>query len=201
MPTNTPNFKLVKPTQEEFYNVDVPNNNMDIIDRLLKEFQDAITSGATEQELNNIREALETHLTDEADPHNSTQQAIDWAKSFGLGSAARALSDLNTINAESGFYFTTTGALNTPKGVGDTGSVLQIAKNINNVSQVYVDMNNTCLYNRVRNGSSWGGWKLIIDESMKNIPGGIVGLDSKGQIASSTLPSDNELKLRTLGLF
>lgn len=34
MPTNTKNFSLVKPTQEEFYNVDVSNNNMDIIDGL-----------------------------------------------------------------------------------------------------------------------------------------------------------------------
>lgn len=40
MPTNTTNFGLIKPGQEEFYDVNVPNVNMDVIDSVLKEIQD-----------------------------------------------------------------------------------------------------------------------------------------------------------------
>ncbi|MGN4125960.1 hypothetical protein ACMGD3_13265 [Lysinibacillus sphaericus] len=35
MSTNTPNFNLEKPSTEEFYDVNVPNGNMDIIDDAL----------------------------------------------------------------------------------------------------------------------------------------------------------------------
>lgn len=92
MPTNTPNFNLVKPTQEEFYNVDVPNNNMDIIDRLLKEFQDAITSGATEKELTVLKEALTLHLEDKLNPHGVTksQVGLSEVQNYGVATVAEA---------------------------------------------------------------------------------------------------------------
>jgi phage-related tail fiber protein len=66
MPTNTTNFNLVKPGQDDFYDVSVPNANMDTIDGVLKTLQDAINSGATEQELAKIREELAAHLADKA---------------------------------------------------------------------------------------------------------------------------------------
>lgn len=66
MPTNTTNFSLIKPGQEEFYNVDVPNANMDTIDGVLKTLQDAISSGASEQDLKVLRDALATHLAERA---------------------------------------------------------------------------------------------------------------------------------------
>lgn len=81
MPTNTPNYSLVKPTQEEFYNVDVQNNNMDTIDRLLKEFQDAITSNTTGQDLEKLSQALTTHLAERASltkvGHTQLSNALD----------------------------------------------------------------------------------------------------------------------------
>ncbi|MGE7977373.1 hypothetical protein [Psychrobacillus sp. NPDC093200] len=77
MPTNTPNFNLVKATQEEFYNVDVPNNNMDIIDRLLKELQDAISAGATEKELTALREVLAMHFADNI-KHITNTERNNW---------------------------------------------------------------------------------------------------------------------------
>ncbi|WP_222122591.1 phage tail protein [Bacillus sp. FJAT-22090] len=40
MPNKTTNFKLIKPLQEEFYDVDVQNSNMDILDNLLKDLHD-----------------------------------------------------------------------------------------------------------------------------------------------------------------
>lgn len=64
MPTNTTNFSLIKPGQEEFYNVDVPNSNMDTIDGVLKALQDAINSGASEQDLQDLRDDLATHLAE-----------------------------------------------------------------------------------------------------------------------------------------
>lgn len=74
MPTNTTNFSLIKPGQEEFYNVDVPNANMDTIDGVLKTLQDAISSGASEQDLKVLRDALATHL---AEPSSHVYYADD----------------------------------------------------------------------------------------------------------------------------
>lgn len=42
MSTNTPNYNLEKPHEDEFYNVDVPNTNMDKIDAALKALSDAL---------------------------------------------------------------------------------------------------------------------------------------------------------------
>lgn len=95
MPTNTPNFKLIKPTQEEFYDVKVPNNNMDIIDRLLKEFQDAITSGATEQELTAIREALAMHLDDNI-KHISDTERNKWNGKYSKPASGIPKTDLDS---------------------------------------------------------------------------------------------------------
>lgn len=66
MPTNTTNFNLIKPGQDDFYDVSVPNANMDTIDGILKTLQDAVNSGATEQELAQIREELAAHLAEKA---------------------------------------------------------------------------------------------------------------------------------------
>ena len=74
MPTNTTNFNLIKPIQGEFYNVDAPNNNMDTIDGVLKTLQDAINSGASEQDLTTLRNALTTHLANDT---NHVKYAAD----------------------------------------------------------------------------------------------------------------------------
>ncbi|MEH7342767.1 hypothetical protein V7122_02585 [Bacillus sp. JJ1532] len=68
MPTKTTNFNLIKPGQDEFYNVNDQNANMDTIDEALKTLQEAISSGATEQELEQIRQDIATHLAEKASP-------------------------------------------------------------------------------------------------------------------------------------
>ncbi|MGN7402725.1 hypothetical protein ACTHO0_22990 [Cytobacillus praedii] len=76
MPTNTTNFNLIKPGQDDFYDVSVPNANMDTIDGVIKTLQDAINSGATEQELAQIHQDLATHSADKANPHEVTKSQV-----------------------------------------------------------------------------------------------------------------------------
>ena len=75
--TNTTNFNLIKPGQEEFYNVDVPNTNMDTIDGVLKALQDVINSGASEQDLTTVKNALTTHLADN-EKHVTPEKRAEW---------------------------------------------------------------------------------------------------------------------------
>lgn len=43
MANKTPNYNLIKPSADDFYNIDVPNGNMDIIDAELKKSADHIS--------------------------------------------------------------------------------------------------------------------------------------------------------------
>lgn len=54
MSTNTENYNLIKPDQEDFYNVDDFNNNADIIDSQLKTLSDGLGSAAQESTVNSI---------------------------------------------------------------------------------------------------------------------------------------------------
>lgn len=66
MAGQTPNYKLVKPAPEEFYDVAVPNGNMDIIDALIKALQDG---KANSTDLTSVTNAVTQHL-DERGKHN-----------------------------------------------------------------------------------------------------------------------------------
>lgn len=98
MPINTPNYNLVKPMQEEFYNVDVPNNNMDIIDSILKALQDAITSDTTGQDLENLSRVLTTHLAERATltkvGHTQLSSALD-STDESKAATPKAIKDTN----------------------------------------------------------------------------------------------------------
>lgn len=48
MSTATSNYNLIKPDEEEFYNVDIPNDNMDIIDTQIKAISDNFVSHKAE---------------------------------------------------------------------------------------------------------------------------------------------------------
>lgn len=61
MTTNTTNFNLIKPLQGDFYDVGITNENMDTLDEILKALQDAINSGASEQDLAALQAALVAH--------------------------------------------------------------------------------------------------------------------------------------------
>ena len=56
MATNTTNFNLVKPAQDDFYDIDVQNGNMDIIDAELKKSKD--------------------HIANTSNPHNVTKTQV-----------------------------------------------------------------------------------------------------------------------------
>lgn len=76
MATNTDNFDLIKQDELEFYDVKIVNTNLDTIDGALKTLQDAINSGATEQEIELLRQELASHLADKANPHGVTKSQV-----------------------------------------------------------------------------------------------------------------------------
>lgn len=65
----TTNLKLGKPTNEEKYDIKVPNANMDIIDSNIKRLQDANRNFAT-------NENLQAHTERRNNPHEVTKQQI-----------------------------------------------------------------------------------------------------------------------------
>lgn len=77
MAGQTPNYKLVKPAPEEFYDVAVPNGNMDIIDALIKALQDG---KANSTDLTSVTNAVTQHL-DEIMPH----RFVDNGKTYRWG--------------------------------------------------------------------------------------------------------------------
>lgn len=77
MPTNTTNYNLVKPTEEEFYDVNVQNNNMDILDSALRTLQNAIASGATEEELLELQRIFTAHIRGNASTEEKGHVQLD----------------------------------------------------------------------------------------------------------------------------
>lgn len=66
--TTTPNYALVKPTSEEFYDVSVPNGNMDKIDAALKALSDAlggIDLSTLSQAIQNVDKKVTEHSGDD----------------------------------------------------------------------------------------------------------------------------------------
>lgn len=59
MSTNTPNYNLEKPNEEEFYDVNVQNGNMDKIDSALKTLAVEVANGVTEEDLTAIDTKLD----------------------------------------------------------------------------------------------------------------------------------------------
>lgn len=59
MSKNTPNYNLEKPGTEEFYDVNVPNGNMDKIDSALKTLAEEVASGVTQEDLTAIDTKLD----------------------------------------------------------------------------------------------------------------------------------------------
>lgn len=67
MPGLTPNIGLVKPYRNEYYNIDIHNNNSDTIDTEIAGLKDADAG------LNN---ALSTHIADKENPHATTAHQV-----------------------------------------------------------------------------------------------------------------------------
>lgn len=73
----TPNFALKKiELTDSPPDITVINPNWDTIDQALKNLQDAINSGATDEELLQLRQDLATHLENKANPHGVTKLQV-----------------------------------------------------------------------------------------------------------------------------
>ncbi|MCK1998936.1 pyocin knob domain-containing protein [Psychrobacillus psychrodurans] len=214
MPTNTTNFSLIKPGQEEFYNVDVPNANMDTIDGVLKALQDAISSGVSEQDLKEVRDALAMHLTVMASPTEGghvqlsnlyngtsdkkavTEKALNDFRLFlakmGFAESGQAVAndtDIDTLTKQ-GLYKigTTAGNINVAKGLPSGTYHLLVMADATTVVQLFVGINvenaNKILH-RTRNAGAWSSMVTGLDSSMRNVANGFVGLDGNGNLPAS----------------
>ncbi|MEG6615401.1 pyocin knob domain-containing protein [Peptococcaceae bacterium 1198_IL3148] len=104
MASETPNYQLLKPDPNDFYDVNVANTNMDKIDTILKQLASAIASGATAEQIEELGnaignlEGLETETkTNLVAAINSLKQTIsshlaetatDEVRPHGMGTAA-----------------------------------------------------------------------------------------------------------------
>jgi hypothetical protein len=98
--------------------------------------------------------------------------AVNWAKGFGLGTAANNIDgqDLNQ-NFSTGFYRMnrqTTGSINTPPRLTGDHSwiyVIHIYHDANWSVQLSIDYNNRYMFTRTRANGVWGTWKRMSDET------------------------------------
>lgn len=73
----TPNYALKKiDLTDSPPDITVINPNWDKIDQTLKALQDAINSGATDEELSLLRQDLAAHLADKLNPHGVTKSQV-----------------------------------------------------------------------------------------------------------------------------
>ena len=75
MATNTTNYNLVKPSENEYYDINVSNSNLDIIDTEIKRVNDRLDSVSTDaqstsfdnssngMEATNVQDAIEENKT------------------------------------------------------------------------------------------------------------------------------------------
>lgn len=171
-----------------------------LFNRIYKCLEEIQAGGGTEElekELAALQQIIATHLADKEDPHNSKQQAIDWAKGFGLGTVSKVLTnvDLNTITTENGFYYITGSSTNKP--LTTNGYLLTNAYAPGYTFQTFVSVSGVT-YIRVQNNSIWSVWRRVLDESMKNVANGYVGLDANSKINPAQLPDATRLDLEYL---
>jgi len=113
MPTQTTNYGLVKPATTEFYDVNVQNGNMDLIDTKLKEIEENANTAPSEignidelevpevtnivQAINVVNEKVNEHLADDV-VHITPAERTKWNN-------PATTADKITIS-DSGSYFT-----------------------------------------------------------------------------------------------
>ncbi|WP_313893846.1 pyocin knob domain-containing protein [Psychrobacillus sp.] len=132
---------------------------------------------------NKIDGALETKAATEKAVKDAKEAAINYAREFGVGYAVKDISgaDLNTLN-KSGKY-SGGGLINAPGPHGffiehyeyNDGFKRQIAYSLD------APVDNPS-FTRLKVNGVWKPWDMFISESMKNVPGGYVGIGSDGTI-------------------
>lgn len=153
--------------------------------------------------VDNAKQATKTefdaHVNNKSNPHGVTaaqvgaetptgaqtkantaeQNAINWAKSFGLGANIPLASDLNTlpIAAGTGFYMTGDNTKNTPPGIYGNGAVIHIARD-SRPSQIFSSYSTGRMFHRGYTADGWQQWYEIwtsasLDPNTKlNVAGG-----------------------------
>lgn len=82
MATNTENYNLTKPSNEDFYDVQVQNDNMDIIDAKLKSLSDDIVTASADAKKagTDAQSNLNTHTSNKSNPHGVTASQVGLGK-------------------------------------------------------------------------------------------------------------------------
>ncbi|WP_431808812.1 hypothetical protein [Lysinibacillus sphaericus] len=112
MSTNTPNYNLEKPNEEEFYDVNVQNGNMDKIDSALKTLAVEVANGVTEEDLT----AIDTKLDGINQGVNEINGKSDQIKQ-GIDNISAQIANKNTGKVLKSKTYTTNGTFTVPAGV------------------------------------------------------------------------------------
>lgn len=112
MSTNTPNYNLEKPNEEEFYDVNVQNGNMDKIDSALKTLAVEVASGVTQEDLT----AIDTKLDDINQGVDEINGKSDQIKQ-GVDNISAQIANKNTGKVLKSKTYTTNGTFTVPAGV------------------------------------------------------------------------------------
>lgn len=102
------------------------------------------------------------HVARKVEVDAAETNAINWAKSFGLGANIPFSSDLNTLplNRDTGFYMTNGETKNVPPGVYADGSVIHIARD-SRPSQIFISYGTGRMFHRGYTAAGWQQWYEI----------------------------------------
>lgn len=134
---------------------------------------------STEFALNELRNATQNAICFTGDNPNTTEKSLILIDEHPNGPTGAGLWYIETF-----FYITKQ----------TSGSRSQLARS-------YDDSGNygKGLYWRTCYNNVWSLWTKLVDESMKNVPGGYPSLDENGNLPSSVLPNER-IKLSTIDL-
>lgn len=169
MADKTTHYGLTKPLPEEFYDINVHNENMDIIDDELKKRASIPVTSEPPDDSNMWIDPDETdvessHINDTNNPHCVTSAQIGAAPDgFGLGETAQIIDNLDNA-IKNGFYKSNLGTPSTEIGGSAYWACLVIAYNTNYILQIAyrASYNPASIAVRRKNGDSgWGHWEYL----------------------------------------
>ncbi|MFA9457441.1 peptidase G2 autoproteolytic cleavage domain-containing protein [Halalkalibacter sp. AB-rgal2] len=113
--------------------------------------------------VDNVKQASKTefdnHITDNDDPHLAKQQAIGWAKSFGLGDTFNIISDTDLNDLRDNGLYAGQNLMNAPQGSSDWFYVVIIS--ISHSAQIQVAIRHVTsptIFTRRKSQGSWQNW-------------------------------------------
>lgn len=163
MPTNTTNYNLVKPLATEFYDISVPNGNMDKIDAALKGISDRFEG----VDLSDLKISVDTHISDNV-RHITAAERNNWNDKIGYPVNQNTGEDLNNL-VRNGFYIRSSGPLpsNAPENVAFYLRVLNRTSD-DLPTQICNILYSNRMYIRSRTGglstSPWTNWERILTQ-------------------------------------